>query len=114
MGIEYAVPLALIAAFTELLPYVGPWIGAIPAVIVALAMSPIMALWVALLYLGIQQFENHVLVPQVMKRTIGLSPVIIIFSLLVGAKLLGILGVLIAVPVAAMIALVVEEIKKKG
>lgn len=114
LGVDYAVPLALIAAFTELLPYVGPWIGAIPAVIVALSMSPVMVLWVGLMYLGIQQFENHVLVPQVMKRTIGLSPVIIIFSLLVGAKLLGILGVLIAVPVAAMIALVIEETKKKG
>lgn len=114
LGIDYAVPLALIAAFTELLPYVGPFIGAGFALIVALAMSPISALWVALLYLGIQQFENHILVPQVMKRTVGLSPVVIIFALLVGAKLLGMLGVLIAVPVAAMVSLVLEEINKKG
>ncbi len=114
IGVDYALPLALVAAFTELLPYVGPFIGAAFALIVALAMSPLTALWVAILYLGIQQFENHVLVPQVMKRTIGLPPAVIIFSLLVGAKLLGFIGILIAVPVAAMIALVIEETKKKG
>lgn len=113
LHIEYALPLALFASLTELLPLVGPYIGAIPALIIAFTVSPLAALWVLVLYVGIQNFESHVLVPNVMKRAVGLSPVAIIFALLVGAKLLGILGLLMAVPVASAVAILIEEYKKR-
>lgn len=114
LRVDYALTLALIAAVTELLPVVGPYIGALPAIVIALSISPALALWVAVLYLGIQQFEAQVLVPQVMKRAVGLSPVTIIFSLLVGAKLLGFLGVIIAVPVASAISVLFESLNKRS
>jgi predicted PurR-regulated permease PerM len=113
LRVDYALTLALIAAVMELLPVVGPIIAAVPAILVAFAISPVLALWVTLLYLGLHQFENHVLVPQVMKRAVGLSPVVIIFSLLVGAKLLGIIGVVIAVPVASAVAVLLASTKNK-
>lgn len=112
LGVDYALTLALVAAVTELLPVVGPFIGAVPAVLIAFAVSPSLALWVALLYVGIQQFENHVLVPQVMKKAVGLTPVAVIFSLLVGAKLLGIIGVIISVPIASAVGVLINSIKK--
>lgn len=113
LGIPYALTLSLVAALSELLPLVGPFLGAIPAVLIAFTISPIMALWVALLYLLIQQFESQLLAPQIMKRVVGLSAVTTIFALLVGAKLLGILGVLMAVPVASSIMVIIEELRKK-
>jgi predicted PurR-regulated permease PerM len=113
LKVPYALTLALIAGVTEMLPVVGPFIGAAPAVLLAFTISPWLALWTGVLYLGIQQFENHILVPQVMKRAVGLSPVAIIFSLLVGAKLLGIIGVILAVPVAAGIMVVVDSFANK-
>ena len=112
LHVPYALTLALIAGITEMLPVVGPFIGAAPAVFLSFTVYPLLALWVAIMYLSIQQFENHVLVPQVMKRAVGLSPVAIIFALLVGAKLLGIIGVILAVPVAAGIMVVVESLRK--
>lgn len=113
IGVDYALTLALFAALTELLPLIGPYIGAIPALIVAFTISPLTALWVVILYVGIQNFESHVLIPNVMKRAVGLSPVAIIFALLVGAKLLGILGLLLAVPVASAVAILIDEYKKR-
>lgn len=114
LSIDYALTLALIAAFTELLPVVGPFIGAVPAMIIAFSVSPTLVLWVILLYFGIQQFEAQVLVPQVMRRAVGLSPIVIIFSLLVGAKLLGFLGVIIAVPVASALSVLLETLNKNN
>lgn len=114
LRIDYALTLAVIAGISELLPIVGPFVGAVPAILVAFMISPILALWTAVLYLGIQQFENHILVPQVMKRAVGLSPVVIIFSLLAGARLLGLIGVIIAVPVASAVAVLIKHSKKEG
>lgn len=113
LGVDFALTLAVIAAVTEIIPVIGPLLGAIPAILIAFAISPIKALWVALLYLGIQQFESQALTPQIMKKVVGLSSVTVIFALLVGAKLLGILGVLIAVPVASAVTVIFEELRKK-
>jgi len=113
LGIPYAITLSLIAAVTEVFPVIGPFIGALPAVIVAYSISPISALWVGLFYLAVQQLENHILVPQVMKRAVGLSPVAVIFSILVGGKLLGVLGIIIAVPVASALSVLIQSLRKK-
>lgn len=110
IGVDFALTLGVFAAFTELIPVIGPIIGGIPAVLVALSDSPTKALYVLVLYAVVQFVEGHFLVPQIMKKALGLSPVFIIISILIGARLFGILGVLLAVPVASALSVVVEEI----
>ncbi len=113
LGIKYALTLALIAAFLEIVPYVGPILAAVPAVILSFFQSPFLALLVVLLYVVVQQSENYVIVPQVMRRTVGLNPIIIIVAMLIGAKLAGVLGIILAVPVAAAIAEFLKDFQKK-
>lgn len=114
LGVEYALTLATLAAFTELIPVVGPIIAAIPALLVALNESPMTALWVILLYLIIQQLEGNIIVPIVMKQSVGLSPIIIIVAMLIGFQFLGILGVIIAVPVATAISIFIKDYATKA
>lgn len=107
--VKYALVLALIAGITELLPAIGPFIGAIPAIIVALSQEPRLALIVTGLYLVIQQLENHFIVPWVMSRATKLNPAIVIISLLVGAKVAGIIGVILAVPTVIIVTTFLED-----
>jgi predicted PurR-regulated permease PerM len=100
-GGKYAAAFGAWAAFTELIPYVGPWLGAIPPVLYALVQHPLSALWVALLFLGIQQLEGHILVPRVMGRTLRLHPLLVIFGLLAGGEIYGFPGILVALPLLA-------------
>ncbi len=109
LHVKFALVLALIAGITELLPAIGPFIGAIPAVIVALSQQPILALWVTILYLAIQQLENHFIVPKVMSKATGLNPVIVIVALLVGAKVAGVIGVILAVPTVIIVTTFLED-----
>jgi predicted PurR-regulated permease PerM len=109
MGVPYFSVLALIAAFGELIPIIGPLLAAIPAILVALTVSPALALGVAVFFVVQQQVENHVLVPNVMKRQVGVSAVVVIVSLLVGASLLGIVGAILAVPTAAILNVLFQE-----
>lgn len=110
LGVPYFYVLALVCAVGEIIPVVGPVFAAIPAILVGLTVSPKTALFVALFMLGQQQFENHVLVPKVMERQVGVSPVVVIVALLIGGSLLGIFGAILAVPTAAIIQVAVEEI----
>ncbi len=113
LGVKYALTLALVAALFEIIPYIGPILAAIPAVILAFLQAPFLALLVILLYIVIQQLENYVIYPQVMKKTVGLNPVVIIIVMLMGAKLAGILGIILAVPVAAAVAEFLKDLQKK-
>ncbi len=106
LHIEYAVPLAIFAGLLELVPMIGPTISAIPAVLVALGTSPLLALSVAALYIVVQQIENNLLVPLVMKRSVGFPPLLTIIILLVGGRLAGVAGAVLSIPVA----LVVQEV----
>lgn len=108
-GLPYIITLAVWAGVTEIIPYIGPILGAIPAVLVALNVSPLVALIVLAIYLVIQQIESHVLVPKVMQKAVGLSPVTIIIALLIGGKLAGFIGIVLAVPVAAAISVLLQE-----
>lgn len=99
LHVEFALPLAIIAGILEIVPMVGPIISAIPAVLVAITISPILALSVAALYFIIQQVENHAIVPFVMKKSVGLSPLVTIVALMIGARLAGVMGAVLAVPV---------------
>lgn len=112
LGIEAALPLAIIAAFLEVIPVIGPIIAAIPAVLIALTVSPVLAGLVAGLYFAIQQIEGHLIVPQVMKKALGLNPILVILAISIGSRLLGIGGALLAVPIAVVIQIILQEILK--
>lgn len=109
MGVPYFFVLALIAGIGEMIPMIGPLLSAIPAIAVAFTVSPGLALGVAVFFLVQQQLENAVLVPKVMGETVGLSAVTVILSLLIGGALLGFVGALLAVPTAAIIQVLFEE-----
>jgi predicted PurR-regulated permease PerM len=103
MGIPFFYVLALISAVGELIPVVGPILAAIPAVAVAATVSMKKVLMVVIFFVVQQQFENHVLVPKVMERQVGVSAVTVIIALLIGGHLLGIAGAILAVPTAAIL-----------
>jgi predicted PurR-regulated permease PerM len=100
-GDTYAVLFGLFVAATELIPYLGPWLGAVPAVVYALTVDPLAALWVVLLFLFIHQVEGHVVVPNVMGNALRLHPLVVIVALLAGTEIYGLPGALIALPIAA-------------
>ncbi|HZR95274.1 MAG TPA: AI-2E family transporter [Gaiellaceae bacterium] len=100
-GGRYAVLFGAWAGITELIPYVGPWLGAAPPVLFALVQHPLSALWVAFLFLGIQQLEGHVVVPKVMGHSLRLHPLLVIFGLLAGGEIYGFPGILVALPLLA-------------
>ena len=112
IGVPYALTLGVWAGLTEIIPYIGPVLGAIPAIIIALTISPIQGLLVLIFFIVVQQVESNFLVPKIMQKAVGLSPVIIILVLLIGGKLAGILGIILAVPVAATIGVFVQELPK--
>jgi len=114
LGVKFALTLAVIAGILELIPFIGPTISAIPAAFIGFTQSPFLGFAVIALYVVIQQFENHILVPKIMEKTTGISPVVVVLAILVGAKLLGFLGVLLAVPVAVILSVFVQEILDKN
>jgi predicted PurR-regulated permease PerM len=101
-GDQYALILGLWAMATEVIPYVGPILGALPALALAAIHSPATALWVGLFYLGIHQLEGHVIVPRVMGQALGAHPLLVIFALVAGAELYGIIGAILSLPLLAM------------
>lgn len=110
LGVPYFFVLAVIAGVGEMIPMVGPLLSAIPAVAVAFTVSPGLGLAVALFCWGQQLLENNILVPKVMSQQVGLSAVTVIVALAVGSSLLGLPGALLAVPTAAIIQVMVEEL----
>ncbi|HKC22182.1 MAG TPA: AI-2E family transporter [Gaiellaceae bacterium] len=100
-GEKYALVFGAWVAITELIPYLGPWLGAIPPFIYAFVVHPLSAVWVALLFLGIHQIEGHVVVPKVMGSALRLHPLLVIFGLLAGEEIYGLPGVLVALPLLA-------------
>jgi len=114
---KYALSLALVAGVTEMVPYLGPILGAIPAVFLGFAVQPF-SLWrgvsILILYIVIQQVEEKFIVPQVMKKQLGLNPVVIIIVMLIGFRLAGIIGLILAIPVTTAIGVVVKDFIKKS
>jgi predicted PurR-regulated permease PerM len=110
LGVPYFYVLALIAAIGEMVPVIGPVLSSVPAILAGLSVSPQTALFVALFWIAQQQIENHLLVPKVMQRQVGVSPVIVISALLIGGSVLGIIGALLAVPTAAIIQVIMSEV----
>jgi predicted PurR-regulated permease PerM len=98
---KYAALFGAWVAITELIPYLGPWLGAIPPFVYALVVHPVSAIWVGLLFLGIHQIEGHVVVPNVMGNALRLHPLLVIFGLLAGGEIYGLPGALVALPLLA-------------
>jgi predicted PurR-regulated permease PerM len=100
-GEKYALIFGAWVAITELIPYLGPWLGAIPPFIYAFVVHPLSALWVLLLFLVIHQVEGHIVVPNVMGSALRLHPLLVIFGLLAGGEIYGLPGALVALPILA-------------
>lgn len=103
LNIEFALLIGIICGVTELFPYFGPFLGAIPSIGLAYAQSPRLALYIGLVILVVQQLESNILSPRILGGKVGLHPLVIVFALLAGGKLYGVWGMLFAVPVAAVI-----------
>ncbi len=110
MGVPYFYVVALVAAIGETIPIVGPIVGGATAVVVALTASPTLALPVGVYFLVLHQLESNILVPKIMERRVGVSPVTVIIALLIGGALWGFVGAILAIPTAAILSVVVEEL----
>lgn len=110
VGMEYALLIGLICGIFDLIPYFGPVIGAVPAVLLALTKSPAMALKVAVIIFIVQQLEGNIISPKLMGDSVGLHPLWVVFALLAGGELAGVWGMFLAVPVAAVIRVVFNHI----
>ncbi len=113
LGIKYALILSLIIMVLELVPMVGPVLAAIPAVFLAFTQSPSLGFWVIILYVFVQQLENHVLVPLILGRTLNLNPVVVIIALLIGQQLAGIPGMILSVPIATIIVEMLDDVARQ-
>jgi predicted PurR-regulated permease PerM len=102
-GKTYALAFGVWFGLMELVPYVGPFLGAVPPLLVALFQDPLTAVWVALLFIGLQQIEGHIASPLIFGIALRINPLLVIFALLFGAELFGIIGALVALPVAAVV-----------
>lgn len=110
IGVPYALSLGIITGFLEIIPFIGGATGAVLAMVVAFATNPILALWVLALHLVVSNVEAHILVPYVYARTFRLHPAIVVLALLVGTKLFGLFGAILAAPAAAALYVLVEEL----
>ncbi|MEI7604551.1 MAG: AI-2E family transporter [bacterium] len=113
LGIPYALPLAIFAGFMEILPIIGPLVYSVMIILVALTVSPLIAGLSAIACLIIQQLEGNVIVPAIMKKAVGLSPIITILAIIAGGSLLGVIGALLAVPITAIISALLQDIYAK-
>jgi predicted PurR-regulated permease PerM len=111
-GSKFALFFGLFYALMELIPYIGPILGPIPPVLVALVTHPVSALWVLLVFIGLQQLEGHVVAPQVFRLSLRINPILVILSLLLGYKIFGVAGALLALPVATLIRQTVLYLRK--
>ncbi len=112
--IENSLFLAFIIFLTNIIPYFGPFIGAVPPILMTLIYSPIKALWVAIFILILQQVDGNIIGPKVMGDQVGLSPLWIISAVLIGGSLFGVIGVFLSVPVAAVIKICIEKYISKN
>jgi predicted PurR-regulated permease PerM len=111
-GRTYAIAFAVFYGVMELVPYIGPILGAAPPVAVALFTKPISAVWLIALFVALQQFEGHVVAPQVFGHTLRINPILVIFALLLGLHVDGILGALVALPILSVLRETVLYLKR--
>ena len=112
LGVKYALPLGIIAGLLEAIPNIGPTIAAVPAFLVGFSQYPLLGVFTAVMAIGIQQFENHIVVPIVMKRVVGLHPIITFIVLVIGGKYAGVGGLLFAIPLALVVETIVTALQE--
>ena len=110
IGVPFAVPLALLAGILEIIPNIGPTLAVIPSVIVGFSVTPLTGMAAAALGILIQQTENYALVPKVMQKSAGMSPIITLLSLVIGLKVAGVMGALLSVPIVITSQVFLEEL----
>ena len=110
MGVPYFYVVALVAAVGETIPIVGPFVGGVTAVAIASSVSPKLALMVGAYFFVLHQLEANILVPKIMERRVGVSPVAVLVALLIGAALWGLVGAILAIPTAAILSIIVDQI----
>ena len=109
LGIPFALPLALLAGIFEIVPYLGPIVASIPAIILGFSISPFVGGASIGLAVLIQQLENYVFVPKIMEKSTGVSPIIILLALAIGAKLAGITGMVMSIPIVIIIQVLLQN-----
>lgn len=113
LGVPFAIPLAILAGIFEVVPYLGPFIAALPAVLIGFGVSDFTGFGVIIMALLIQQLENYLLVPKIMGRSVGISPIIILMALAIGQRLAGVVGMLISIPVVITFQVLLKDYFKK-
>lgn len=109
LHVQYALVLSLVAGLFEIVPYIGPFVSAIPAMFIGFIQQPSLAIWVAVLYLFVHEFEAYALVPKIMEKTVGQSPLLTLLALLIGYQLAGVIGLIISVPLATALTVAIQE-----
>ena len=113
LNVPYALVLAILGGLLEIIPYLGPIISAIPAIILGFFVSPLTGILVAVAYIVIQQAESHIITPQLMRKVLGLNPIVVILALLIGAKIGGVLGAILSIPITTAISVFVDDLVEK-
>jgi predicted PurR-regulated permease PerM len=111
-GRTYALAFGIFFGLMEMIPFVGPFLGALPPILVAFFQDPLTALWVGLLFLALQQIEGHVVAPQIFGHTLRINPLLVIFALLLGGQIYGFAGALVALPLAAVLRETVDYLRR--
>ena len=109
LGLPFALALAILAGLLEIVPFIGPILAAVPAVLIGFGISPIIGIAVAALAFLVQQLENYVFVPKIMQRSIGVNPIVTLLSLAIGFKVAGIIGLLMSVPIFLVLQVLAKE-----
>lgn len=110
VGIKYALVLGLLSGILEIVPVIGPIVAAVPGVVVGLSQSWLYGLVALVIYIVVQQLENHFLVPAIMRKAIGLNPLVTIIAILLGARLYGTAGVILSIPIATIVSIVFSDL----
>jgi predicted PurR-regulated permease PerM len=109
LGIPFALPLAVLTGIFEIVPTLGPIVSAIPAVLIGFGISPLVGVGAAVVAFVVNQLENYILVPKIMQKSAGVSPLLVLLSVAIGVKVAGIMGALIAVPFVVMLQVILRE-----
>lgn len=112
LGVRYALPLGIIAGLLEAIPNIGPTVAAIPAFLVGFSQAPLLGLFTILAAVGIQQFENQLVVPMIMKKMVGIHPILTLIVLIIGGRYAGVMGLLFAIPLSLVVGTIITEIRK--
>ncbi|NTU46908.1 AI-2E family transporter [Candidatus Roizmanbacteria bacterium] len=111
IGNKYVLPLAVLAGMLEVVPNIGPTLSAIPAVLIGFSQSPVLGISTIALYFIVQQLENNLIVPIIMKRAVGISPIITLISLIIGGRIGGVFGILLAIPLYLFLETIYLELR---